>query len=59
MSEPRFKLRKVDMTTWAWELVEDGEVLALSPKGYESEEEAQIAIAKLKMGAREAETPEV
>jgi len=43
---------------WTWALLDhNGDVLARAGKGYESRQEAQIAIASTRIHARESEVP--
>lgn len=53
-----FVIDQVDGQTWTWTLLDhNGDVLARAGRGYESRQEAQIAIASTRIHARESEVP--
>mgnify|MGYP002338706061 CR=1 FL=1 len=56
---PRFVIDEVpgsDQYTWCL-LGTHGEVLARAPQAYDTREEAQVAIASVRLAARESEVP--
>lgn len=56
--ETGFVIDKVGEDTWTWALLDaSGSVLARAGRGYESRQEAQIAIASTRIHARESEVP--
>jgi len=53
-----FVIDKVPLGGYTWCLLDrHGDVLARAPRAYDTEQEAQIAIAEMKIGAREGEVP--
>ena len=57
--ETGFVIDQVGEETWTWVLLDhNGDALARAGRGYDSRQEAQVAIAATKIAAREHEVPE-
>jgi len=56
--ETGFVIDKVGEETWTWALLDqNGNVLARAAKGYDSCQEAQVAIASTRIHARNSDVP--
>lgn len=56
--ESGFVIDKVGEGTWSWALLDhNGTVLARSGRGYETRQDAQVAIASTRIAARESDVP--
>ena len=57
-TETGFVIDRVGGETWTWVLLDhNGDVLARAGRGYDSRQDAQVAIAATRISAREGEVP--